>query len=280
MRADPAGPQARARTVAAVLVTCALAGCRTEPPEPMTEPDLGSIGEHAPALPDTEQAFLEALAPMALQGVGIDYEVTGPAGMHGTLRIVARPGGYRHERWELTLPGVDEGIDVNGSMVVTPEASWTDAVQGAALVHPLPLRALARAYLELPPELQTLVMYQIRQWHDALAQARREHPGSIDRILGRPCLQTEVASHRLCVWEDTGLPLSYDGDSFQVHAVRIEIAPDIDAEAFTIPDSAQPAVDAPPAFDAHDSITRLAGGDFAELALWLQPGLRPRIAGR
>ena len=92
-------------------------------------------------------------------------------------------------------------------------------------------------------------------------------------MLDRECLVTRVAAHRLCVWEETGLPLQYTGAAFDVVAQRIEIDAAIPEGAFELPPGGQRAPEQAP-LDPAASLQRLAAGDVAELAILLQPGLR------
>lgn len=267
-----------------VLLTLGLGlssnGCSPDAPPRADTQTLAPPASTTVPLPDSAESFLRQLAPLPFEAVRVHYDVTGPAGMTGDLTVIARPGGLRREDWRLEVPVPEhDPIVIGGSMIATASAQWTDAVQGAPVVHSVPLRALAEAYLELQPELRALVMFRIGQWHDALEKGRSEHPGTRERVLGQPCLQTSVASHRVCVWEQTGLPLTYEGEAFQVRARAIDIDPTIDPSRFTIPPGAKDPPEAGRPLDAEAGIARLAGGDFAELAVWLQPGLRLDLQG-
>ncbi len=253
-----------------------LLACESTPPDPpdfaeLQPPDRVQVVD----APQTREAFLAELAPMPFASVRIEYEVTGPGGMHGSLELLAAPGGYRREAWTLELPtAAGDPIPIEGSTIVTPDRSWTDAVDGTALVRDVPLGPIADAYVKLPTEARIDVASTLRSFHTELAAARRARPGTRAEILGHDCLVTRIAAHRLCVWEETGLPLQYTGAAFDVVARRIETDGPLPERAFELPAGGRRATE-DAALDPAKSLERLAAGDVAELAVLLQPGLRP-----
>ena len=91
-----------------------------------------------------------------------------------------------------------------------------------------------------------------------------------ETIAGVECRVTRLASQDLCLWEATGLPLRYDGDAFELRAIRVELDPELGDRAFAIDDL--PAPDG--SFDAEAALEALAHGSYGELGPWLHPGLR------
>ena len=95
-----------------------------------------------------------------------------------------------------------------------------------------------------------------------------------DTIEGQSCLETRVAGHDLCIWEETGLPLRYQGLTFSVVAREITVDAPVHAGTFALPPGGKRATDDEAVFDPAQSVERLAKGNVAELARLLQPGLR------
>jgi hypothetical protein len=253
-----------------------LLACEATPPavpdfSELQPPDRVLVSD----LPETRDAFLAELAPLPFDAVKIAYEVTGPGGLHGTLELLATPGGYRREAWKLELPTTAiEPIAIEGAAIHTPDRTWTDAVDGAAIVRDVPLGDIADAYLELPPASRAEVAATLRRFHAELAAGRRARPGTRARVQDRDCLLTRVAAHRVCVWEETGLPLQYTGAAFDVVAQHVDVAPTVPRRAFELPPGARRATEDVPPLDPTRTLERLAAGDVAELAILLQPGLR------
>jgi hypothetical protein len=230
-------------------------------------------------VPADREGFLAELAALPFDSVIVVYDVEGPAGLQGTLEVLARPGGYRRENWRLELPlsladpePVVETIE--GSMVQTPEVIWTEGIDGSPVRRPSPLGPLARAFTRLPQSERERVIHNLRDWRAELAAGRAEHPGEVHEVLGKPCLQSTVAGHALCVWEEAGLPLTYTGGPFSVVAKHIEHDVELGREAFTVPEGGQVPTDAPAAFDPDAALSAVAQGDLAVLLPLLQPALR------
>jgi hypothetical protein len=140
------------------------------------------------------------------------------------------------------------------------------------------LRALADGYLTLPPAEQARVVASLRAWHADLAKVRAKHPGEVKEILGERCLWLQIAAQHLCLWEEMGIPLRYRGRSFSLQATRIERDLEVSNHTFVFPERARDAREVPVAgslvLDPVESLHRLAEGDYAPMALVLQPGLR------
>lgn len=226
-------------------------------------------------VPTSEAEFLAELAPLPFAALQVSYDVSGPGGIEGTLEVLTTAGGFRREQWSLTLlVGEDRREHIQGATIQTPSLVWNDGVEGAAVVHEVPLRSLAQAYLKASLPTQRAVTRHLRQWHQSLANAREQYPGQRESVLGVSCLRTTVAGHAVCLWEDTGLPLAYQSEAFEIRAREIELEPEVAANAFEIPDGGRRAADRAQRLDPDASLERLAEGDFVEVAHLLQPGLR------
>lgn len=237
-----------------------------------TEASAAPIAEALP-IPDTREGFLRELAPLPSDAVQVSYEVEGPGGLSGTLEVLLQPGGLRREHWILDLPvpgGESESIE--GESIQTSDFAWTGA-PSRWTVERAPFGALADGYLGLAAEDRRAVIDSIRSFRDRLADARREHPGNAEEILGVSCLAVRLAAQELCVWEETGLPLRYAGNAFTLRALAIDLDPAIDAEAFAVPSDVEHAAPAPD-LDPQASLQRLAERNYAELGPLLHPGLR------
>jgi hypothetical protein len=258
-------------------VVALLAGCGQVPataPADFSDLTASPAAEKLDA-PTTRETFLAELAPLPHDAVRIEYDVTGPGGMVGTLDLLAAPGGRRRESWSLTLARAHaDPIAIKGGAVQTADRAWTDAVDGAAVVRRVPLGPIADAYLRLPDLARVKVMASLRRYHAELAAARATHRGERETVNGQSCLLTRVAGHDLCIWEETGLPLRYQGMTFTILARAITLDGDVDAAAFALPPGGTRAADDDTVFDAASSLERLAEGDAAELGRILQPGLR------
>jgi hypothetical protein len=75
-----------------------------------------------------------------------------------------------------------------------------------------------------------------------------------------------------------GIPLRYRGRSFSLEATRVERNPGVSDHTFAFPERADHAREALSqgslVLDPMESLHSLANGDYAPMALVLQPGLR------
>lgn len=261
--------------LAPLLVIAVAAACHE--PRQHASLQLDPPPERAPGVPTGRDAFLRELLPLDHDTLHATYDVRGPSGIDGRLEVFVKPGGFRREQWSLAVrlePG--QAKAVHGATIRTPEWQWTDAVSGMPVLTHEPIAALADVYASLPASEQTHVVARIREWHHAVQHGRAAHPGERDTVLGRSCLVTHVNRHRVCVWEETGLVLSYRSDAFTVEAREIVVDAPIDPALFEIPPGDRlPPADAE-AEDPRVLLERFAAGDFAVMARVLQPG--PRLA--
>jgi hypothetical protein len=229
-------------------------------------------------IPADRDGVLHELAPLPAPSIVVVYDVTGPAGLVGTLEVLAAPGGRRRENWTLRLPVDGSDHDLRGSKVRTPDAVWQSPDGTAGRLVPARLGAIADAIVDLDPATRTKVIELVRQWRGELDDARREHPGSVETIAGVECVRVPVGTGEVCTWEATGLPLRYVGpSSFAIVARHIDRESVLGASAFDIPLGAE-RLAAPP-FDVLDRVAAVARGDrsaIADLVLADElPGLVP-----
>jgi hypothetical protein len=285
----------RLRGVAGLAVVLVLAGCKPDAPE-SSQASEGRSGPAAAPLPKTEADFLAELLPLPTESGAIEirYAVTGPA-LEGELTMLVREGGYKRETWELRTTGTPTPLRSTGLTVVNPEHIWTKAsVDGPAPSEAAPskqsppgqlrsysLGALARAWAALDSEQRDAVAKAIRDWHGLLDKRRAEVPGDQTRILDVACLQTRVAAQNLCLWEQAGVFLRYEGSAFTIEAEAIDRDPAIPTDAFTLPPEAKSATPTPAApVDFGRALEQAAAGDFGELfMLTAQIQALPEMSG-
>lgn len=224
------------------------------------------------SLPADREAILRELSPLTTEALAVVYAVEGPAGVVGSLEVLARPGGYRRENWTVQVPLGAEGTrQLMGSTIQTPDGVW---IVGSAPTEflPSPLGTLADAYLGLAEDERRLVVERLRARRELLDRGRAEDPSVPERILDVPCHVTRVATIELCLWEATGLPLRYDSGGLRLRAIRIDDQAGIGEQAFELPFT--PPKDGVEGFDAVAALRRMAEGNVAEVAPYLHPGLR------
>jgi hypothetical protein len=254
------GPIPRALTG---LLCGLLVSCGQSEPDPRIDPRALA---HGGPPPETREGFLAELLPLPFDALVIVYDVRGPAGLHGTLEVLARPGGERRHNWRLELPV--EGatpVRIEGSAVATPDAVWSDGAEGP-VVRARGAGALADAYLAASPRERARVMETLRRWHAELERGRARHPGRTATISGIECLDTRLAGRHLCLWEETGLALRDEGPGLSIEALAIEVDPELGPRAFELP------VDTPPAtIHGEAALRALAQGDVTVLAKLTRP---------
>jgi hypothetical protein len=154
--------------------------------------------------------------------------------------------------------------EMRGSSVHTPDAVWRGPDDAPGELVPARLGAVADAIVALDATTRTMVIEHVRAWRDELADARREHPGSVETIAGIDCVRVPVGTGEVCTWEDAGLPLRYAGPSFTVVARHVDATAALGASAFEIPADAVSTTAAP--FPVLDRVAAVARGDRAALA--------------
>ncbi len=210
----------------------------------------------------------------------MEYDVSGPGGMHGTLQILAKRGGYRSERWALRMPTPGgEPLFLEGQAVATPELRWTTTGDAVPELRPSPLHAIAAAYVDLEAEDRWTITQQVRGWYRDLERGRREHPAEQGSFVGQPCMASQVIGHSLCLWEATGLPLHYVSEAFTVTATAIDRNPEIDPDTFAPPGEGRRVVASHAELAPEQALERLRAGDLTDVTQLGQPGLQVVAAG-
>jgi len=252
----------KARAIALVLA----AACASEPSPTALAPAAAPIELPAAIrpIPADRDGVLHELAPLPAPAVVVVYDVTGPAGLAGTLEVLAAPGGRRRENWALRLPVDGRDHDLRGSKVRTPDVVWQAPDGATGRLVPARLGAIADAIVDLDPSTRTKVIELVREWRSELEDARREHPGTVETIAGEQCVRVPVGTGEVCTWEATGLPLRYESSTFALVARHIDRDSVLGASAFAIPLGAE-RLAAPP-FDVLDRVAAVARGDRSAIA--------------
>lgn len=257
---------------AAVLLTVLLLGCPSG--EQKAEPSARQQVESTqPVSPSDEAGVLAELAPMPEGAVELSYRITGPGGLAGELIVIQKPGGWRSERWNMTT---GEGqLEVSGRTIATPRVSWTATGEQPGERSDRHLGALADAWLAMPVERRDAALANLRSWRADLAKSRLEQPGEIETIQGIRCMKMRIAAQNLCLWEEPGLLLRYEGAAFELRVTSVTRNPTIPADEFELPPQAKDAKRVPvDAIDAKALVEGLADGKVGPLAALLTPGLQ------
>lgn len=251
----------------------ALIGCKAEERE--REP---SPSEHAPKpatvpLPSNEAEFLAELMPLpdGAEAIEIHYAIESPA-LAGEMTILVRKGGYKRERWELWTLGSPTELRTTGLTIINPEQIWSAPQDQPGQLQTNLLGALARAWMALEEPERAAVALAVRDWQTLLAERRAEVPGKLSEdwgeVLGVACLRTRIAAQNLCMWEEAGLPLRYEGSVFTIAATKIDRSPKVPPDAFVVPPTASTATRVEPeAVDFDAALGEAAKGNFADLLL-------------
>lgn len=220
------------------------------------------------AMPTTDAAFLAELAPLpdGAEAIEVRYRISG-SGLGGEMVVIVGAGGKRHEHWQLHAGVGETELRTAGSRIVDADHMWTaiDGKPGQLRVNHL--GALARAWLALDEAARAKVVESIRTWHRMLAEQRAADPGTRGEVLGVPCLQTRIAAQNVCMWEEAGLLLRYEGSAFTIEATQIDRAPKLDAQTFALPAEAKTATaDAgtPPNFE--QVLAEIADGSYGSVS--------------
>lgn len=203
--------------------------------------DSGAAQPDAPApAPSSEDAFLAELAPLPdnAEAIELHYEIRGPA-LRGEMVVTVAAGGKRREQWELRAETGETELRTAGLTVINPEHRWVGTDGAGGELHQNHLAGLARAYLALEPDARAKVAESIRAWHRMLAEQRERDGGERDELLGVSCLRTRIAGQNVCMWEETGLLLRYEGSAFTIEATEIDRSPTLEPGAFVLPPEAR-----------------------------------------
>lgn len=214
-------------------------------------------------LPEDAAGILRELAPIPGGATVIVYDVVGPAGLSGTLEVLAAEGGLRRDNWTISLPLPTGAREIRGSSITTPDAIWRAEGEDAGVIEPGRLRAVADAIAALDPPMRASVLTQVRSWRDELERARAEDPGERDTIAGVSCVRVRAGGGEVCTWEEAGLPLRYDGSAFSIVATHVEHDARLGPHAFDIPAMAARAPSMTSSKDPTGQLVAIAAGDRA-----------------
>lgn len=240
--------------------------------------------DEAASLPADARAFLAELAPLpdGLEAIEVRYHITQATGsaLSGEMTIVLGAGGIRREQWELRAGTGEAELRTTGLRIVTPDHVWIANEGTPGELSANHLGALASAYFRLPEESRAGVIESIRKWHRMLAEQRERDAAATDEVLGVKCLQTRIAAQNVCMWEETGLLLRYEGSAFRIEAFSIERAPQLQPDTFELPPEAKTAASAPAAtqHDYEQILRDIAAGSYGSVsALLLAPDVLPQL---
>ncbi len=211
------------------------------------------------------------------EAIELRYRISGTYAS-GSFVIALQEGGYRHERWEIVWAGADpdEPFVSKGTTIVTPSQTWTGLDGQPGERSDNPEAGLAAAWTTLEDrDRKAAVVAAIDEWHAVLAEQRAANPGERATIEGIDCLQTRIAAQNLCMWEEAGVFLRYEGALLTIELEHIDRAPKgIDAARFVLPPRADGArkletrlVDADGrSLDPELLLSELADGNYAVIA--------------
>jgi hypothetical protein len=254
-----------------------LLGCpSTERKASDTSASAGKPEAAAP-IPTTEAAFLTELVPLpdGATAIQVRYEITGPA-LTGTMTTSIAAGGQRRDQWELLSTLGDTELRAAGITIVNAQKIWTANDGHPGEVSDNHLAELARAYMRLEPHARAPVVESIRAWHQLLAEQRQTASAELAdhaELLGVSCLQTRVAAQNVCMWEQTGLLLRYEGSAFTIEAVEINRDPKLAANTFELPPQAakaerpDPRAEPAPEYNYDQILAEIAAGSYGNVSL-------------
>lgn len=252
------------------------AGCQWVQSDPGPV-DTGAQLEAA-KIPDTVEGFLAELAPLpgAAQAVRIDYRVSGPA-LSGELHTLLAPGGLRHDRWELRTSAGDSFLTASGTSIISATQLWTGSDGEPGELRPNTLAGLGKAYLARDEDTRAKIIASIRAWHSTLAEQRERAGGEQDEIAQTPCLRTRIAAQNVCMWEEAGVMLAFEGSAFTIEATKVDREATLETDSFALPPLAARATKVED--DEHSAaayepiLDELAAGSHAKVALLVYANL-------
>jgi len=264
--------------VAAALV---LLACPSEPSDKVEAKSGASEPSTTTSKsPSDEAGVLALLAPMPIgdapespdNAIELRYTITGPGGLAGEWVVLQKAGGWRSEAWTMKS---NDALEVSGRTIATPRTLWTSSGEQPGEQTTIQLGALADAWLALPSERRDAALLHLREWRDELAKSRLEQPGEGETIAGVRCVKMRIAAQNLCLWEEAGVLMRYEGAAFELQVSALDRNPSIPADAFELPARAKDATPiAAEPIDAKALVEGLAEGKVAPIAALLAPGLR------
>ena len=252
--------------VLALAVVVAGFGCKPER-EAEGEGSAARAGASA-ELPADEAAFLTSLLPLpdGASAIEIHYRVEGPA-LEGEMDVALGPGGVRRDRWELRSKAGDSYLRAAGSRIVSAERVWTAAAGQPGTIVDNHLHGFAQAYLARDAEAQAKIVEAVRIWHETLTEQRKRAGGEQHELLGVTCLRTRIAGQNVCMWEEVGVLLEYEGSAFEIVAERIDRNPELADDTFELPAIAAKAEKGSSEAPDYDAILdEIAAGSYGSLS--------------
>lgn len=253
-------------------------GAAEKAPEQVENPGQFENPPEAEVASSSDDAdVLALLAPLPAGPFELRYRITGPGGLTGELVVIQKAGGWRSERWTMTSDGQ---LAIEGRTIATPRMLWTAVGEQPGETTALHLGALADAWLALPPERRDAAAANLTEWRAELAKSRLEQPGEGETIEGVRCVKMRIAAQNLCLWEETGLLMRYEGAAFELVVTKVTRDPAIAKDAFELPAISKDAKQVPvEGIDAKALVEGLADGKVGPIAALLAPGLRlPELA--
>jgi hypothetical protein len=228
-------------------------------------------------LPTNEAEFLAELAPLpdGASAIEVRYQITQVTGsaLTGEMTITLAAGGNRREHWQLLAGTGAAALSMTGLRIVTPDLVWIANEGAPGELSTNHLGALARAYLQLPEDARTPIVESIRAWHRMLAEQRTRDDSATAEVLGVTCLQTRIAAQNVCMWEETGLLLRYEGSAFRIEATHIDRAPKLGPDVFALPPEAKSATPITTAEQNYEQVLQdVAAGSYGSVSALLFAG--------
>jgi hypothetical protein len=259
----------------ALLAVVLLAACKGDerpandaPAPESAQPDT------AASIPTSEAEFLAELVPLpdGAAAIEVQYQISGSA-LTGEMTLTIAAGGNRREQWQLVAGSPDSELGTKGLRIVTADQVWIANESAPGELSVSHLGALARAYMRLPEDARRGVIESIRGWHRMLAEQRERDESARVEVLGVTCLQTRIAAQNVCMWEETGLLLRYEGSAFRIEATKIDRAPQLRPDTFTLPPEAKMAVPSAAVEQDYSKILQdIAAGSYGSVSALLFAG--------
>jgi hypothetical protein len=253
----------------ALLACVWLTACKGDERPANDSPAPESVqSDTAVPLPASEAEFLAELVPLpdGAAAIEVQYQISGSA-LTGDMTLTLAAGGNRREQWQLTAGAPDSGLGTKGLRIVTADQVWIANESAPGELSVSHLGALARAYMRLPEPSRASIIESIRAWHRMLAEQRERDESARVEVLGVTCLQTRIAAQNVCMWEETGLLLRYEGSAFRIEATKIDRAPQLSPDTFTLPPEAKMAVPSAAAEQDYTKILQdIAAGSYGSVS--------------
>lgn len=188
------------------------------------------------------QQLLSELFPLPSPQMVVVYQLEGKVGLGGTLELLLAEGGYRRENWTLTSELEGHASQLRMTVIRRPDLLWTALDDEPGVIVTLPFAQLAQDYLARPEHDKIKILAAVQQHTTTLQDARLKSPGERREVAGVSCLSIRAAAQNLCLWEEAGIALDYQGASFRLTAIKIDRTATLAADAFELPTQAGEAI--------------------------------------